>query len=61
MLQSLWNWIQRYKLKKITSKRKKIDKHIVDETLIKVGTEYTCLWVRIEPDRKQENSCTIYL
>jgi putative transposase len=48
MLQSVWNWIQRYKLKKVTSKRKKIDKHIVDETLIKVGIEYTCLWDKLE-------------
>lgn len=53
MLQSVWNWIQRYKLKKITSKRKKIDKHIVDETLIKVGLDYIWLWIAIEPENRR--------
>jgi putative transposase len=42
---AIWNWIQRYHPKKITSKRKKIEEYIVDETLIKVGTEYIWLWM----------------
>jgi len=31
---SIWNWIQKYNPKKIIAKRKKIEKFIVDETLI---------------------------
>ena len=50
---AIWNWIQRYHPKKITSKRMKIDEYIVDETLIKVGTEYIWLWVTIEPENRQ--------
>jgi putative transposase len=38
---SIWNWIQKYKPKRILQKRKKIIKEfIVDETLLKVGNEY---------------------
>jgi putative transposase len=50
---AIWKWIQRYHPKKITSKRKKIDEYIVDETLIKVGTEYIWLWVTIEPENRE--------
>ena len=50
---AIWNWIQRYHPKKITSKRKKIDEYIVDETLIKVGSEYIWLWVTIEPESRE--------
>ncbi len=46
---SIWNWIQKYKPEKISSKRKKIDEFIIDETLIKVGSEYIWLWIAIEP------------
>jgi putative transposase len=35
---SIWNWIQKYKPKKITAKRKKIEEFIVDEILIRVGS-----------------------
>ncbi len=34
------DWIQKYKPKKLSYSRKKIDKYIIDETLIKVGSEY---------------------
>ena len=37
----------------LLSKRKKIDEYIVDETLIKVGSELIWLWVAIEPENKQ--------
>jgi putative transposase len=33
-------WIQKYKPKKISTKKKKIDEYIIDETQIKVGSEY---------------------
>ena len=47
------DWIQRYKPEELLSKRKKIDEYIVDETLIKVGSELIWLWVAIEPENKQ--------
>jgi len=37
---SIWNWIQKYKPMKLSSKRKKIGEFVIDETLIKVGSEY---------------------
>ena len=50
---SIWNWIQKYKPRKILSKRKKIDEFIIDETLIKAGSsEYVWLWVAIEFESK---------
>jgi putative transposase len=49
---SIWNWIQKYKPKKVISKRKKIAEFIIDETTIKVGSEFIWLWVAIEPWNK---------
>jgi putative transposase len=47
---SVWNWIQKYKPKKIFQKRNKIQEFIVDETLIKVSNDYVWVWVvAIEP------------
>ena len=46
---SVWNWIQKYKPKKILQKRNKIQEFIIDETLIKAGNEYVWVWVAIEP------------
>jgi putative transposase len=38
---SVWNWIQRFKPKKILQKkRRKVSKFIIDETLLKVGNQY---------------------
>ena len=34
-------------------KRTKISEYIIDETLIKVGSEYTWLWAAIEPENRQ--------
>jgi len=50
---SIWNWVQKYHPKKISSRKKKIVEFIVDETLIKVGSEYIWLWITIEPENKQ--------
>jgi transposase-like protein len=37
---SIWKWIQKYRPKRILTKRKKIDEFIIDETLIRVGSQY---------------------
>ena len=49
---TIWNWIQKYHPINISSKSKKISEYIVDETLLKVGSEYVWLWVAIEPENR---------
>jgi putative transposase len=56
---SIWNWIQKYKPRRISSRRKRVSEFIVDETLIKVGSEYVWLWVAIEPKDRRILSLTI--
>ena len=51
---AIWKWIHKFKPRKVLSnKRKKIDKFAIDETLFKVGSQYTWLWVAIEPKNRQ--------
>jgi putative transposase len=50
---SIWKWIQKYRPKRILTKRKRIDEFIIDETLIRIGSRYVWLWVAIEPINKQ--------
>ena len=50
---SVWNWIQKYHPQRISSRRNKISEFIIDETLIKVGSEYIWLWVAIEPENRE--------
>ncbi len=50
---SIWNWIQKYHPQRISSKSKKINEFIIDETLFKVGSELIWLWIAIEPKNKQ--------
>ena len=58
---TIWNWIQKYHPIKISSKSNKISEYIVDEILLKVGSEYVWLWVGCYWARKQEYSNTIYI
>ncbi len=37
------------KSQKISSKRRKISEYIIDETMIKIGSEFIWLWIAIEP------------
>ncbi len=53
------DWIQRYQPQELLSKRKKIYEYIVDETLIKVGSEHIWLWIAIEPENKEILALTI--
>ena len=52
---SIWNWIQKYKPKKISNKIKKkdIDEYIIYETAIKAGSELIWLWVVIKPKDRE--------
>ncbi len=50
---STWNWIQKYKPQKVSIKRKKISEYVIDETQLKVGSDYIWLWVAIEPKNKR--------
>ncbi len=50
---SIWKWIQKYKPQKISSRRKRISEFIIDETMIKIGSDYIWLWVAIEPENKE--------
>ena len=47
------NWIQKCRPRKISSKRKKIEEYIVDETLIQVGSELIWLWVPTESENRR--------
>jgi transposase-like protein len=50
---SIWNWIQRYKPRKIIQGRKRIAEFIIDESLIKAGNEYVwLLWIAVKPANK---------
>jgi putative transposase len=42
-------WVQHYKPERISFKRRKISKFVIDETQIKVGQDYFWIWVAIEP------------
>jgi putative transposase len=55
---ALRDWIQNYKPKRILTKRKKIDEYIIDEPLIKVGSENVRSEVIIEPKDKEILSIT---
>jgi putative transposase len=50
---TIWNWIQKYHPKKISTRSKRISEFIVDETLLKVGSEYIWLWVAIDAKSKE--------
>ena len=53
---SIWKWIKKYKPKQVSSKRKKSKEFIIDETQIKVGSQYISFWVAIEPKHRQINT-----
>ena len=50
---SVWKWIQKYRPKRLSTRRKKINGYIVDETQIKVGSQCIWLWVAIEPKHRE--------
>src|SRR3712207_1890563 len=56
---SIWNRIQKHKPQRISSKKKKFEGFVVDETLLKTGPELVWLWVAIEPANKEIPSVSI--
>ncbi len=56
---AIWNWIQKYKPQRISSRRKKISGFIIDETQIRVGSELIWLWVAIEPKNMEILSLSV--
>ncbi|MGI0000553.1 MAG: DDE-type integrase/transposase/recombinase [Nitrososphaeraceae archaeon] len=47
------DWIQKYQPQRLLSNTKKINKYIIDETLIKVGSELIWFWIAIESENRQ--------
>jgi putative transposase len=45
---AVWKWIQRYKSKKIARKREIISGLMIDNTIVKIGSNYMWIWVAIE-------------
>jgi putative transposase len=47
------DWIQKYKPEMLSSRKIPITEFIIDETVIKVGSEYIWLWIAIENDNRE--------
>ena len=57
---TIWNWIQKFHPKKMSlEERKEVSEYIVDETVIKAGSENIWLWVATEPENSQFLAQTI--
>jgi putative transposase len=50
---AIGDWIQKYKLERLSYSKTKISGFIIDETQIKVGSELLWLWVAIESESKE--------
>jgi putative transposase len=46
---------------KISNKRRQILEYIINDTIIKVGSEYIWLWIAIEPRRKEILGISIFI
>ena len=56
---AVWRWIQKYRPGRKTGSRKRISEYVVDEALIKTGSELVWLWVAIEPKDRRILALTI--
>ena len=56
---AIWKGIQKRHPKMISLKGKKIGEHVVDETLIKAGSDLVWLWVVVEPENSQTLALSI--
>ena len=51
---SIWKWIQKFRPQKMSvAERREVSEYIVDETLLKAGSEKIWLWVATEPENGQ--------
>ena len=47
---AVWQWIQKYRpRRKMASRKRDVSEYVVDETLVKTGSELVWIWVAIEP------------
>jgi putative transposase len=53
------DWIQKYKPERLSYRKIMVSKFIIDETQLKVGSEYIWLWVAIDPKDKEILSISI--
>jgi putative transposase len=53
------DWIQKYKPERLFYKKVMVSKFIIDETQLKVGSEYIWLWIAIGPKDKEILSISI--
>jgi len=61
LLAKKWKWIQKFQYQRKSSiKKKQVSEYIVDETILKVGLEFTWLWMGCDRATKQANSRTKY-
>jgi len=57
---AVWQWIQRYKpRRKMASGKRRVSEYLIDEALIKTGSEMVWLWVAIEPKDRHVLALTI--
>jgi putative transposase len=56
---SIWNWIQKYKPQQLLSRKRRVLEYIVDETMLKVGTQLIWLWVAIEAENREILAVTV--
>ncbi|HET6589422.1 MAG TPA: hypothetical protein VFG45_04580 [Candidatus Nitrosocosmicus sp.] len=50
---SIWKWIQRcHHEGKLSTRKNKISEYTVDETILKVGSEFIWIWIAIEPENR---------
>jgi putative transposase len=47
------DWIQKYKPQMLSSRKIRVTEFIIDETIIKVGSEFIWLWIAIENDNRE--------
>ena len=51
---SIWNGVQKYKPRKLSSRKRKVDGFVVDETSLMIGLEMLWHWVAIEVPANKE-------
>jgi putative transposase len=56
---AVWKWIQKYQPRQISTKRKRVAEFIIDQTMIKAGSEYMWLWAAVEPKYRRILALTL--